>query len=128
MIFYFIRSITFDVFGPIHAASKCCMIPLPTILALGYTWVYICISDCYDIVKNTRSRLNFFYFPFFIFIFFSIYFYIFRTLGLGLEVICHTVTSVTSDGVVTTLIIGLKRRFWNKVMSYNMDTTYWPHA
>ena len=35
---------------------------------------------------------------------------IFRTLGLGVEVIGHTVTSVTSDGVVTTLIIGLKRR------------------
>ena len=30
--------------------------------------------------------------------------------GLGLEVICHTVTSVTSDSVVTTLIIGLERR------------------
>jgi len=33
-----------------------------------------------------------------------------RTLRLGLEVICHTVTSVTPDGMVTTLITGLKRR------------------
>ena len=31
-------------------------------------------------------------------------------MGLGLEVIGHTVTSVTSDGVVTALIIGLRRR------------------
>ena len=48
----------------------------------------------------------------FIFILFLIilHFSIFRTLGLGLEVIGHTVTSVTSDGVVTTLITGLKRR------------------
>jgi len=37
-------------------------------------------------------------------------FSIFRTLGLGSEVIGHTVTSVTSDGVVTTLITELKRR------------------
>ena len=35
---------------------------------------------------------------------------IFRTLGLGLEVIGHAVTPVTSDGVVTILITRLKRR------------------
>ena len=35
---------------------------------------------------------------------------ILRTLGLGLEVIGHTVTLVTSDGVVTALIMGLERR------------------
>jgi len=29
---------------------------------------------------------------------------------LGLEVICHTVTSVTFDGVITTLIMELERR------------------
>ena len=39
-----------------------------------------------------------------------LYFSIPRTLRLWLEVIGHTVTSVTSDRVVTTLIIGLKRR------------------
>jgi len=46
------------------------------------------------------------------FIFCSIYFHfsIFRTLGLGLEVIGHTVTSVTSDSVITALIMGLERR------------------
>ena len=43
-------------------------------------------------------------------LYFILYFSIFRTLGLGLEVIGHTVTSVTSDGVVTTLITELKRR------------------
>jgi len=35
---------------------------------------------------------------------------IFRTWGIGVEVIGHTVTSVTSDGGVTTLIMELKRR------------------
>jgi len=57
-------------------------------------------------VKIVKSGLSFLLFSFqFIFIF-----SIFRTLGLGLEVIGHAVTSVTSDGVITTLIIRLKRR------------------
>jgi len=50
--------------------------------------------------------LSHFYFIFNLFFNFSI----FRTLGLGIEVICHTVTSVISDGVVTTLIMRLKRK------------------
>ena len=48
-------------------------------------------------VKIAESRLNFFL------LFFSFFsFSIFKTLGLGLEVIGHTVTSVTSNGVVLT--------------------------
>ena len=55
---------------------------------------------------------NLIYFPFSFFIFSLIilHFSIFKTLGLGLEVIDHTVTSVISDGMVTTLITGLERR------------------
>ena len=64
---------------------------------------------------NTSSRLKIMNLvvPYFLFIsFFLIYFYfsIFRTLGLGVEVISHTVTSVISDGVVTTLVTKLKRK------------------
>ena len=67
------------------------------------------------ITKITESELSFFLFSFSFLFFFSIYFSffhfsIFRTLGLGLEVIGHTVTSVTSDGVVTTSITGLEKR------------------
>jgi len=50
--------------------------------------------------------LSHFYFLFDLFSIVSI----FRTRGIGVEVIGHTVTSVTSDGGVTKLIIGLKRR------------------
>jgi len=57
-------------------------------------------------VKIAESGLSFFNFLFNLFFIASI----FRTLGLGLKVIGHTVTSVTSDGVVTTLITELKRR------------------
>ena len=49
-------------------------------------------------------------FIFILFYFIFIIFIIFKTLGLGLGVIGHTVTSVTSDGVITILIMGLKRR------------------
>jgi len=51
-----------------------------------------------------------FYFIYFHFILIILHFSIFRTLGLGLEVIGHTVTPVTSDGVVTILIMELERR------------------
>ena len=63
-------------------------------------------------VKNVESKLSFLLFSFsFLFLFlFIFYFSIFRTLGLGLEVIGHTVTSVTSDSVVIILITELERR------------------
>ena len=63
-------------------------------------------------VKIKDHELSFSLFSFLILISFNFIFHfsIFRTLGLGVEVIGHTVTSVTSNGIVTTLIIGLKRR------------------
>jgi len=55
--------------------------------------------------------MDFILFSFFILHFFFLliilHFFIFGTLGLGLEVIGHT---VTSDGVVTTLITECERR------------------
>jgi len=50
--------------------------------------------------------LSYFYFLFDLFFIVSI----FRTQGIGVELISRTVTSVTSDNGVTTLITGLKRR------------------
>jgi len=63
-------------------------------------------------VRKQNNGLQFILFYFFIFIFISIILYIsiFRTLELGLEVIGHTVTSVTFDSMVTTLITGLERK------------------
>jgi len=63
-------------------------------------------------VKIKDYGLSFLLFYFLILFSFDLFFhlFIFRTLGLGLEVISHTVTSVTSDGRVTTLIMELKRR------------------
>ena len=83
-------------------------------LALTSGWYYICTSYCTpdSDVKIKDCRLSFSLFSFLILFSFDLFFYlsIFRTLGLGLEVICHTVTLVTSDSGVTTLITGLKRR------------------
>ena len=50
--------------------------------------------------------LSHFYFIFNLFFIFSIL----RTLGLGIDVIGHTVTSVTFDGMVTILITELERK------------------
>ena len=59
----------------------------------------------------SRSKIMDLVVPYFHFSFYFIFdFSIFRMMELGLEVIGHTVTSVTFDGVVTTLITGLKRR------------------
>ena len=67
------------------------------------------MSICYD-VKIAESGLSFFLFSFsFLFYFQFFNFSIPRTLGLGVDVIGHTVTSVTSNGVVTTLITELER-------------------
>ena len=54
--------------------------------------------------------IDFIFFLFFHLFLIILHFSIFRTLGLGLGVICHMVTSVTSDGVVTILITELERK------------------
>ena len=61
-------------------------------------------------IEECGSTLSFSSLSFSFYFSFTFHFSTFRTLGLGLEVISHTVTSVTSDGMVTTLIMGLKRR------------------
>ena len=63
-------------------------------------------------IKIKESRLSFFYFLSHFYFLFYLFFIvsIFRTLGIGEEVIGYTVTSVTSDSMVTTLIMELKRR------------------
>ena len=57
------------------------------------------------VLRSQKVDLAFPYFFYSHFYFLLIYFHfsIFRTLGLGLEVIDHTVTSVISDGMVTTI-------------------------
>jgi len=80
-----------------------------------FEWVYNKerkIEKNKSTVKITESRLSFFLFSFSLLFSYQFIFHfsIFRTMGLGLEVIGHTVTSVTSNSVLTTLITGLKRR------------------
>jgi len=70
-------------------------------------------SSCRPVISRSKkvdlvSFISLSYFLFIFYLFFIVS--IFRTWGIGIEVIGHTVTSVTSDNVVTTLITGLKRR------------------
>jgi len=87
-MFALICSSNFPYSGPLQAA---------------YQYFYVKIKEC---------RLSFFFIFFLILFPFQFIFHssIFRTLGLRLEVIGHTVTSVISDGMVTALIIGLEKR------------------
>ena len=70
------------------------------------------VCPAVHLVKIEDCGLSFSLFSFLILFSFDLFFHfsIFRTLELGLEVISHTDTSVTSDGVVTTLIMKLKKR------------------
>jgi len=72
-----------------------------------------CSRTFYFLCQEYRkvNLISFYFYFLFLFLFWLIFHSsILRTLGLGLEVISHTVISVTSDGVVTTLIMGLRRR------------------
>jgi len=84
--------------------------------------VEFAVKNKYSTTKVLRLKnVDLVFFIFFIILFyfqFIFHFPIFETLRLGLEVICHTVTSVTSDGMVTALIIGLERRE-SKVLEQN---------
>ena len=71
-----------------------------------------CLTLIQRYIKIEEYGFSFF-FIFFLILFsfqFIFHFSIFKTLELGLEVICPTVTLVTSDGVVTVLITGLDKR------------------
>ena len=59
-------------------------------------------------LRSKNMDLVFYSFSFLFYFIFD--FSIFRTLGLGLEVISHIVTSVTSDGMVTALVMELERK------------------
>jgi len=80
---------------------------------LGLLFKKISWGVFYLMSRLQKVDLVSFYFLFhfyFLLIYFLLFFYFYRTLGLGLKVISHAVTSVTSDGVIPTLIIGLKRK------------------
>ena len=80
---------------------------------LCYTNLAYPKGTCVLHVSRAKKVDLIFFFIFFLFHFpcnLFFYFSIFRTLGLGLEVIGHTVTSVTIDDVVTALIMRLEKR------------------
>jgi len=86
-----------------------------SIFSIFTSFYLVSLLDIFE--TPTMSRLQkvdfvpFYFLSHFYFIFYLVFiFSIFRTLGLGLKVICHSVTSVTSDSVIPTLIIELKRK------------------
>ena len=84
-----------------------------------------------QLVKIVDSGLYFsscilFYFFLFIFLFISI----FRTTWVRVDrSCCHISHNLMAKSQDWSQDIGEgSRRFWNKVMSYNMDNTCWPHV
>jgi len=79
-----------------------------TIMFFGLTNSLATFQMMNKLLIMLRSKIIDLVVPYLLFSFYFIFdFSIFRTLGLGLEVIGHT---VISDGMVTTLITGLERR------------------
>ena len=69
-----------------------------------------------------------FHFILFCFVF-LLFFYFQNNSGQGSSVTLSHQSQI--DGIVTRLIMRLgesSRRFWNKVTSYSMDNTCWPHV
>jgi len=53
-----VRAITPHILSPLDMANTCCMAPLPTILALWYSWVHICTMNCCDVSTNVEPIID----------------------------------------------------------------------
>jgi len=58
MIFYFMRTIVFLVFGTMWATSKHYMFLLLAIFALENTWVCISVSDSNNLITYIKTSVN----------------------------------------------------------------------
>ena len=58
MVFGKVRAITPHTLRSLYMTDSCCMIPLPAILALQYTWVHICTLNCCDKTTDVEPLVN----------------------------------------------------------------------
>jgi len=58
MMFRKVRTITPHILGPLNTANTCHMAPLPTILALRYSWVHICAMNCCNVATNVELMID----------------------------------------------------------------------
>ena len=80
--------------------------------------------------RSLTIDLIFIFISYFIFIFILFYFSIFRTTWVrGYQSRCHISHNLMAQSQDWSQDIREgSRRFWNKVMSYSMDNTCWPHV
>jgi len=50
-------AIVFDALGSLDSARESCMAPLPAVLALGYSWVHISISNSSNIPADIETSV-----------------------------------------------------------------------
>ena len=58
VIFWFVRTVVLNVSWSLEFTYKCCMIPLPAVLALEYSWIYICSSDYSNETSYIERTVN----------------------------------------------------------------------
>ena len=58
VMFYFIRSIKFDVFWPLNSICESHMLPLPTVLTLEHTWIHVHSTYCCNITFHIKWPVN----------------------------------------------------------------------
>ena len=101
----------------------------PLFLFLSLVFSFPSFVSSPFLVKIVDSGLYFYFFfsLYFIFIFIFILFSIFRTTQVRVyQSHCHKLMVKSQDWLRD--LREWSRRFWNKVTSYNMDNTCWPHV
>ena len=58
MVFWLVRTITFDIFRSLYSVRECCMTPLPAVLTLGYTWIHVNTSNSSNVPTNIEASVD----------------------------------------------------------------------
>ena len=58
VVFSKVRAITPHTLRSLYMTDSCCMILLPAILALWYTWVHICTLSCCNETTDVKPSVN----------------------------------------------------------------------
>jgi len=58
MMFGFVWTVTFDTFGTLDSAQKCCVTPLPAVFALWDTGVHVGSPNGRNVVSNVETPID----------------------------------------------------------------------
>jgi len=58
MVLRFVRTVTFNIFGPLDSTRESGVAPFPAILALGNTGIHICSSNCSNVIAHVETPVD----------------------------------------------------------------------